>query len=172
MDKRFSLSLITSALVHGLLIYCISTIAVNLKMGDGDKEGGGGKGKYRGVNVEDVLEKEKPVEVTMIDVQEEPKIALPKKQKKKLKNADLECPGNWYGGIGIQSKSHPLGEEIEKVFSGYPADLAGLQVGDVITSVVGNEITGPPGTPVHMVIMRNGRFIKLTIIRGKVCYGG
>lgn len=172
MDKRFSLSLITSALVHGLLIYYISTIAMNLKMGDGDKQGGNGKGKYQGVNAEDVIEKEKPVEVTMIDAQEEPEITLPKKQEKKLKNADLECPGKWYGGIGIQNKSHPLGEEIEKIFSGYPADLAGLQIGDVITSVVGNEITGPPGTPVHMIIMRNGQFIKLTIIRGKVCYGG
>lgn len=172
MDKRFSISLIVSAIIHAALIYYTHNLPLHLKTGDGDKKGNGGQGRYQGVNADDVLEKEKPVEVTMIDVQEIPEILLPNKPKKQLKNADLECPGKWYGGIGIQNKAHLLGEEIEKIYSGYPADIAGLQVGDVITSVVGNEITGPPGTPVHMTIMRGSQFIQITIIRGKVCYGG
>ncbi len=173
MNNRDLMSFSVSLGLHALVFAIVLSLGPHgmFKGGDGDSDKGG-RAKYKGVDASGVIEKERPIAIEVV----EPVIKAPgikkKKPKPQRKNADTECPGKWYGGIGIQNKSHPLGEEIEKIFSGYPADLAGLQIGDVITSVVGNEITGPPGTPVHMIIMRNGQFIKLTIIRGKVCYGG
>jgi C-terminal processing protease CtpA/Prc len=56
------------------------------------------------------------------------------------------------------------------VFAGYPADIAGLQVGDVILLASDKEIIGPPGTLLRLMILRNGVTFAIIIIRGKVCY--
>ena len=92
--------------------------------------------------------------------------------KKKPKVADKECPGKWYGGVGIQTGFDMQRRltTIERVFIGYPADLAGLQAGDIILSINDKEILGEPGTPISFLIERNGQVLTFSFNRGKVCY--
>ena len=128
--------------------------------------------RFGGVEVKDIIPKDKPTEITVIQNKvNDGDVLIKAPIPKKAVDADKECPGKWYGGIGVQDIPDRNGEKIAIIFVGYPADLAGLQVGDVITAVSEKEITGPVGTPITLKILRNGSYFDITIIRGKVCYG-
>lgn len=175
MDKRFSLSITISTAIHALLLFLALHLSGDGNGGNGKKGGGDSKtgSQYEGVQVGEILAKERPVEVEMIEIPpEKPELIVKKEKPKKAINADEECPGKWYGGIGIrESRSLVTGEDtIENVYPGYPADLAGLLVGDVILGIDQEMIIGPPGTPLKMWIKRNGAKIEVNLIRGKVCY--
>lgn len=96
-------------------------------------------------------------------IEEDPEFKIP---KKKAINADKRCPNSWYGGIGIQD----TGNGISKIFKGYTADLAGIEVGDIIVSTDGEEIVGTPGTGFYITINRKGNIFRQYILRTKVCY--
>lgn len=95
--------------------------------------------------------------------------------KAELKSKAITCEANnWYGGIGIQQNF--LTGVVEKVESGYPAAIAGILVGDIISdseSNDGKEITGPPGTAVIITIIRpsTGATLRFKVIRDKICLG-
>lgn len=100
----------------------------------------------------------------------EPKLPKPKEQPK---DGVTECENNsWYGGIGIQQNW--TDGSIDEVYPGYPAEQAGLKVGDQIRQVSsneGSEIRGTPGTKISMWIHRpssNESFL-VEITRGKIC---
>lgn len=159
---------ISSFLHITLAILCI------LHGSNGDKKGGGngqandGTGsngsRFKGAQIkEEVIPKDRPTEVTIIET--EKKSVVPKKHKK-IKSKK-ECPGKWYGGIGIQSDTNSIGlDVIFKVFPGYPADLAGLRTGDIIITTQEDEIIGNPGTILHITTNRGS----YAITRGKICY--
>jgi serine protease Do len=87
-------------------------------------------------------------------------------------------------GIGIQQLTPELSEEfgvketdgvlVNEVFSGDPADKAGLQPGDIITKVNGREVgtpstlskliaQNPPGENVKLDLLRSGKSMHYTI---------
>lgn len=92
----------------------------------------------------------------------------PKKKSKKRK----ECPGNWFGGVGISTKIDIINgnELITQIHPGYPAEEAGLQVNDLIVGISGDQIIGEVGTVVTLTIKREESFTKFRIVREKICY--
>ena len=84
-------------------------------------------------------------------------------------------------GIGVEIKQHDDGAIVLKALLGGPAESAGLQRGDVITAVDGRQlagrsmdyavdlITGPVGSPVLLITLRDGRQRSpLTLIRRRI----
>lgn len=80
---------------------------------------------------------------------------------------------DFFGGIGItQSGQRDLyGNQVEmivtEVHHGYPAEKAGIQVGDSLTS--SEEIRGEIGTPITVYASRNGQTLTFNMIRDKIC---
>lgn len=85
-------------------------------------------------------------------------------------------------GIGARLAPDPLGAKVASVFRGGPAFKAGVQNGDLITTVDGlavggmviedivDKIRGEPGTRVKLGILRGGaaKPVSITIPRGKI----
>jgi carboxyl-terminal processing protease len=73
-----------------------------------------------------------------------------------------------YSGIGISISKFDTATVVTKVSKGYPADKAGIKVGDVIIQIdsiplkgkslndARNYIIGKPGTPIKLYIIREG----------------
>ena len=90
--------------------------------------------------------------------------------------------GEFFGiGIGIlPANKNGTGVQVETVYSGSPAAEAGLVSGDVILKAGDKElgglaldeavryIRGPSGTPVKLLIFRNGARLTLTATRRKI----
>lgn len=90
--------------------------------------------------------------------------------------------GGEYEGIGVQIREiEETGEiEVVSVFSGSPAEAAGMRRGDIFlevegqsvvgltTSELANLVRGPAGTPVNITIRRGEEVINLTIVRAKL----
>lgn len=150
-----------------MLLFCLSQNDAGIKTGGGNGKANDGteRSRYLGAIIKgQVIPKDRPTEITIIET--EKSTLLPKEHK--IKSADKECPGRWYGGIGIESETNnDTGlDTITKVFEGYPADLAGLVVGEAIIRIEEEEIIGEPGTILH--IITNKRAYAIT--RGKICY--
>lgn len=145
-------------------------LAVLLKTGGSGDEGGKGK-KQAHVKVK-LLDKPAPTESKKKKekVQEtKSKVVVPKKKDlpPEQKMVDHKCD-EWYSGIGIQHKIP--GCTIGHVAKGYPADRAGLQVGDlVITTDSDCPGRGPLGTMLTLKIMRGSQVLTKTMIREKIC---
>ncbi len=89
-------------------------------------------------------------------------INLPDKAPGKPK-VEHKCD-NWYGGIGIV---HNGVGTITKVPEGYPASEIGLQVDDFLIT---DDVRGEVGTPVEVIVRRNGELLRFVVIRAKICY--
>lgn len=111
-------------------------------------------------------------------------IEKPKKDEEKKVSSDDDGYGNvphgkdvcpdFYGGIGITQVAGIRGPgdytvivAVQEVHHGYPAEQAGIQVGDVLLN--SSEIRGPIGTTVTVLINRRGEFMKFDIVRDKIC---
>lgn len=165
------ISLILSVIIH---LWIFLAIALSEGSPNGHKSGrshGTGsvaKNKFDGVAVKNIISKDKNVEISIINkslVKAGPTIKKLKPKKPKKKSVK-KCPGKWFGGIGIEE----VFGTIETVFPGYPADLAGLQVGDEIVHANQPQIIGTPGTVVILTIKRNGDLIEIPVTRGEICY--
>lgn len=98
-----------------------------------------------------------------------------KHRRSKTKKYAKECKSKrYYGGIGINTEFNTIfntgAYRITKVFDGYPASEAGLQVNDIIQAIDSPDIIGEPGTYVLVKIIRNGQIFILNIKRAKICY--
>ncbi len=174
MSKRLTVNILTSASIHFLSFAVILSLGGSGLFSGKKEESGDSSRKFGGVKAENIITKEKPVEVSLVEKklnEGDVLVKMPTPTPKLTVDVDKECPGDWYGGIGIQNNYNKNGEQIAIIFSGYPADLAGLKVGDIITAISDKEITGVVGTPITLKILRNGSYFDITIIRGKVCYG-
>lgn len=72
-----------------------------------------------------------------------------------------------FGGIGITENLGFDQDVIVKVHKGYPAEKAGIQVGDEVMNR--GEIIGEVGTHVIVRIVRNGVVLEFDMIRDKIC---
>lgn len=86
---------------------------------------------------------------------------------KKKKEDDKKCE-KFYGGIGIEEDFYS--NKVTKVYVGYPAEAAGILVGDLIESVSGEFIRGEPGTSIQLRITRGDKSFVITITRQEICY--
>ncbi len=74
----------------------------------------------------------------------------------------------WYGGIGLTTTGEDF---INYVAPGYPAEAAGIKVGDMIVSPPRSEIVGPPDTAVRVIVSRGTQILSFVLIRDKICEG-
>ena len=169
--RRMSSAFLASTLIHAALILLITghlTLGGMLGL-NGSKADSAGKGS-QGISADDV-----PVELLPNPADEKKEKDKPKIEKSKpdITTADpanvppgdsQKCP-DFYGGIGII-----LGTDgfIIEVADGYPAARAGIVPGDVIEGDT-KYIKGKIGTPVDVVILRDGKTLKFSLIRAKIC---
>ena len=85
-----------------------------------------------------------------------------------------------YFGIGIMIRKIESGVLVSKVFSDGPAELAGLQVGDLILKVnnevidgfelsqVSSKIKGVKGSTVNLELVRRNKNLTVTVKRGQI----
>jgi carboxyl-terminal processing protease len=85
-----------------------------------------------------------------------------------------------YGGIGSLVRGGGEYVVISEVYKGFPADLAGIKAGDVITKVdgislkgtssdkVSDKLKGNPGTEITVTVDRNGKETDFTMKREKI----
>lgn len=170
-SKKF---ILISLIIHAILFGSLGP------KGCGSGSGGGRAGTYTGgdsgsekgankdINV-DIIEKPNKSEVEQVkDEKKDEKADIVTQQMSKPKRRECD---KWFGGVGIQiTFQNPLGTEITQVYSGYPADEAGLRAGDIILWVDSKEIRGEPGTTVKMIILRGGQELHFSIVRDRICY--
>lgn len=143
-----------SSVLHALLLLAFIYMPFG---GSGEEEGEKGKSKKPEYTEVDILPP--PVEEEAVTAEGDLE-AL----KKIAPHAGDKC-ASFFGGIGIQESSFA----IVTVYPGYPADRAGILPGDEVLST--NEIRGEVGTPVTVVVIRNGVRIEFHLIRDKICTG-
>ena len=85
-----------------------------------------------------------------------------------------------YGGIGSLVRSNGDYVVITEVYKGFPADLAGIKVGDLLKKVdgislkglsqdiVSEKLKGSPGTQITLTIERNGKESEIPLKREKI----
>ena len=85
-----------------------------------------------------------------------------------------------YGGIGSQVRNSGDYVVISEVYRGFPADLAGIKVGDLLKKVddvslkglstekVSEKLKGNPGTEIKLTIERNGKETECPLKREKI----
>jgi carboxyl-terminal processing protease len=85
-----------------------------------------------------------------------------------------------YGGIGSLVRGGGEYVVISLVYKGFPADVAGIRVGDLLkkvdgfvlkgvgTDVVSEKLKGNPGTIVNLTIERNGKEMEIPVKRERI----
>lgn len=88
--------------------------------------------------------------------------------------------GEWYAGIGASLGYHDAGLELTEVFPEGPANLAGLEPGDVVTEIDGEptldmydgaailRLLGPAGEPVSLEVRRGTEQLRFEVVRAFV----
>lgn len=170
MKVKLRTSFIVSATVH---LTCLILILLL----------GGGQGKNQPKSQDDKKQGEGQHDFTSIIPMNKPhediemQIDVPKKGDLVVKAepqpsaTPIDCR-RWYGGIGIEYGSYGNTDApgtVVKVPYGYPAQQAGIQVGDVVLPAEDPDIRGPVGTPVKIYVIRGEFRQEMTLIRGKIC---
>lgn len=160
-----------SVVIHSLLLILLA--------GGGIKGCGGGKGE--GQAQEDPSNKkgskedksqiiDKPLEVELRQVPKkspQDTSATPTETQVPYEKRDCE-KDNWFGGVGIVIVTDTQGTNYAwQVPHGYPADKAGIQIGDVLVNY--HEFRGPPGTTVTMSWLHNHQIVSKMVTREKIC---
>lgn len=150
--KRY---LIASVLIHASLLILLLLHRGGSSDSDSDGKGKGG----RDVNIVD-----KPTEIELVS-------SSSAKERGPMLQRPLmpDCKHGSFGGIGIYFD--PFSGKIDRVFSGYSADRAGILPDDEVVSPGFMDIKGDPGTYIEMVIYRSStdQTIRLTVVRDKIC---
>lgn len=157
-EMRMKKSIAFSLFLHILPIVLILTMKTNQK-GDGEKDKNG-QGS------------EQPIEIEVVELPKEDKDAVEKdkdekgdlpEEKKKNENCKY-----YYGGIGVEVNY--LSSKLTKVFKGYAAEKAGLEVGDLVESFTGEDIRGEVGTTISLRVTRGAEVLIVNVVREKICY--
>jgi hypothetical protein len=162
-------ALLLSIALHVGLLYLLS------QRGGGGEEGGNGR-KQQHISVK-ILDKPSKTETK----NEQEKIPEDKgiiiEQKKKLPPeqivVDHKCEES-YEGIGIQFDYMSTQMcKISHIAKGYPADRAGLKVGDLLLSDAKSDVDcpgrGPIGSLLTLQVVRGGKHFEVTLVREKIC---
>lgn len=124
-----------------------------------------------------------PLEVELVETPPQP----PPEPSDKDTSSPVEFKNNCtqpgmksYGGIGLEFKpkdiapgtnlsTRPIQYEVKIVAPGYPAAQAGIKPGDIIE---GNPLQyrGTEGSPVQVVVFRQGQRVVYNLTRTKICY--
>lgn len=108
--------------------------------------------------------------VEVVDVPMDEDVDIIEKEAKDPYQRDAskkEC-ASIYGGIGIEINLKT--NAVTLVSSGYPADTAGILVGDIVTTISGEDIRGEIGSLVALSVVRGNKQFILNLIRDKICY--
>lgn len=82
-----------------------------------------------------------------------------------------ESTSGHYVGIGIKFEGNAEYMRVVKVFTGTPADTAGMLIGDYIIAVNGEEVKGMSTTKVASMIKgEEGTTVKLTLLREQTLF--
>jgi hypothetical protein len=93
---------------------------------------------------------------------------------------DLDLPSWEAAGVGVQLREHELGMAIDRVIPGGSAEDAGLEAGDVIIAIDGEDAAqfdvdafvdfavGPPETEVVYTVLRDGEPQSFTMVRSPI----
>lgn len=157
------------ALILSILAHVALLIVLSKRGGEGDGDGKASAKKHENIKVS-IIDKpsDKEVKQKQIPPPENKSKVVVKKKKKvppEQKYVDHKC-ADWYGGVGIQHPS-PGSYEVAYVGKGYPADRAGILVGDLVLN--GDELRGTPGTKVVVHVMRGSRALTFYLVREKIC---
>lgn len=122
------------------------------------------------------------VEVEILDDENDKDLKKKEKDKETIKSASKpkQEPNSckeFYIGIGVITSFVLIeyeGEtinanQIVQVYEGYPAHAAGILVSDIIIPKEPIKDGGPIGSPVDLVLIRDGLARKMTLYRDKIC---
>lgn len=146
-----------SAAIH-LILFLFTVITLNNEKNTQKTEEGPFKGNE--VKVEIVERPENPSPDEALEDKSEDGISS-------IINKEKDCI-SFFGGVGIQQDFFTL--KIEEVYKNYPADRAGIMVGDIVESQNGEDIRGKIGAAITVKVTRNGISFYVTLIREKICY--
>ena len=160
MYKRITPFIISTGLHLSVLV--LFSLVASGNLGNDSDDSGNKKGGSNNSKREQIIPK--TVEVDLVEIEKEGDIPT----KSPVGKAKKCVADSWFGGIGVTTKA----QTITEVFDGYPAQLSGLKVGDVIVNVSSNTIRGDPGTKVKIVVYRPSieRELTFLITRDKICY--
>jgi len=97
---------------------------------------------------------------------EEKTVVLDDGLLKRAPHALQECE-SYFGGVGVTIVWTSLGYIVLTVHSGYPAEKAGIMVGDLLLN--SGNLTGEIGTKITVLIDRGGAYLEFPIYRDKIC---
>jgi C-terminal processing protease CtpA/Prc len=113
--------------------------------------------------------------VSVVDVRGDKKTTETPPEKQTTKSQNKACGEGFYYGVGVEIALNI----IVTVAEGYAADLAGVQVGDLVVAYrehadmvwkSGGGFRGEDGTGIDLKIKRNGKEFVVTMVREKICY--
>jgi S1-C subfamily serine protease len=92
----------------------------------------------------------------------------------------FDCRGKSLIGIKMEDVLTPKGVRVSKIWSGKPADRAGIKTGDIIVNVGGIDTSDhtilyalvqklPADVPADFLVVRNGEKIKISVIPASAC---
>ena len=153
-----------------LLLHALLFLGANGKGGNNGKDGKGGNPQAIHVIIVD-----KPAPKKVVDKPKPPTKTKSKVVKKRLLPppelliVDHKCE-EFYYGVGYQNGGQG-GCRVVGVPKGYPADRAGLRVGDLVMNPMGGECPGRGdlGTTLTIVVMRGSQALTLSMVREKIC---
>lgn len=167
-NTYFKSGLIKSLLTHTLLIVLVSGVFNSPKGGSNPNDGALGSDTPKQI----LPKSNESIDVTTI----EEKSPMAKKEKP-APNQNKSCK-SFYGGIGVTIGIMGDGTTmITNISPGYPAELSGLKVKDVIVDPVitygSDGIKGEVGSKVTITIYRpsTDELFTLTMVRDKICVG-
>jgi C-terminal processing protease CtpA/Prc len=155
--------LVFSILIHALLLG-------TLVLRGSDGEGGSGQSHIK-LNIADKVSEDNKIKISIKEtpLDDKSKVTLKKKESKpKQEYIDHKCK-DYYSGIGVQHSG--VSCLITHVGKGYPADRAGVKVGDLTMKTSSGDCPGrgPLGTPVTIKVMRGSQVLTFHMIREKIC---
>lgn len=175
MQKPTTGIILLRALIVSLALHALLLLLLSHKGGDGEggvvEEENNSESSTVNVTIVDKPQ-EKPAEtVPPPPPKKETTIVIPKKEEVPPERQYVEhkCE-NYYGGIGVQLSLTQTLCLIIGVGAGYPADRAGIKVGDFMEKVHGEcPGRGDKNTEVVITWWHKGEKVSKTMIREKIC---
>jgi hypothetical protein len=98
-------------------------------------------------------------------------------EQDKAEEEQTKCDGSEYEGVGVSFRDFVI---IDYVAEGYAADKAGIKSNDEVLGYIdhdtpdkfekGVDFRGTAGKGIDIFIKRDGKVIKFTMVREKICY--